>query len=210
LTWAIGVFFWVGDLPSAEMHIDWFIAHAEAHSLGPNAAVGWGLKAQLAIHQGDVKGGVESLRGYLEKIHAARHGLLITEFNISLVQGLAATGRLTEAVTLIDETIRLVEANGDTVHMPELLRLKGSLLLSKPQPHVAEAETFFEQSLKLGRQQGARAWELRTAIDLAALYVSQGQSERGRAFLAPVFAQFTEGFDTADLRAAKRLLASMG
>jgi predicted ATPase/DNA-binding winged helix-turn-helix (wHTH) protein len=210
LTWAIGVFFWVGDLPSAEMHIDWFIAHAEAHSLGPNAAVGWGLKAQLAIHQGDAKGGVESLRGYLEKIHAARHGLLIAEFNISLVQGLAATGQLTEAVTLIDETIRLVEANGDTVHMPELLRLKGSLLLSNPQPYVADAETFFGQSLELSRQQGARAWELRTAIDLAALYVSQGQSERGRALLAPVFRRFTEGFDTADLRAAERLLANMG
>jgi predicted ATPase len=111
---------------------------------------------------------------------------------------------------LIDETIRLVEANGDTVHMPELLRLKGSLLLSKPQSHVADAETFFDQSLELSRQQGASAWELRTAIDLASLYVSQGQSERGRALLAPVFGRFTEGFDTADLRAAEHLLANMG
>jgi hypothetical protein len=62
---------------------------------------------------------------------------------------------------LIDETIRLVEANGDTVHMPELLRLKGSLVLSQLQSHAADAETFFGQSLELSRQQGALAWELR-------------------------------------------------
>lgn len=157
LTWGIGVFFWVGDLTNAETHIDWFISHSEAHSLGPNVAVGHGLKAQLAIHRGDARGGVENLRDCLEKIHAARHGLIITEFNISLVQGLAAIGRLVEAMTLLDETIQLVEANGDTVHMPELLRLKGSLLLSTPRPDVAEAELCFERSLELSRYQGARA-----------------------------------------------------
>jgi hypothetical protein len=203
LTWAIGVFFWVGDLPGAEMHIDWFISHAEAHSLGPNVAVGRGMKAHA-------KGGVESLHGWLEKIHAAHHGLITTEFNISFVHGLAAIGRSIEAMTLIDETIQLVEANGDTVHMPELLRLKGSLLLSKPQPRVADAELCFAQSLELSRHQGARAWELRTATDLATLFAGQGQHERGRALLQPVFEQFVEGFDTADLKAAERLLATSG
>jgi hypothetical protein len=81
LTWAIGVFFWTGDLASAELHINWFISHAEAYSLGPNVAVGRGLKAQLAIRQGDAKGGVKSLRDCLRKIRAARHGLILTEFN---------------------------------------------------------------------------------------------------------------------------------
>jgi predicted ATPase/DNA-binding winged helix-turn-helix (wHTH) protein len=209
LTWAIGVFFWVGDLQSAEMHIDWFISHAEAHSLEPNVAVGRGLKAQLAIRQGDAIFGVESLRGCLAKIHATRHEMLTTEFNISLVQGLTAIGRLIEAMTLIDETIQLVEANGDTVHMPELLRLKGNLLLSKPQPRVADAELCFTQSLELSRRQSARAWELRTTTDLASLLAGQGQRERGRALLQPVFEQFVEGLETADLKSAERLLETL-
>jgi predicted ATPase/DNA-binding winged helix-turn-helix (wHTH) protein len=209
LTWAIGVFFWTGDLQTAEMHIDWFISRSEAYSLGPNAEVGRGLKAQLAIRLGDARGGVESLRGCLEKILAARHGLLITEFNISLVQGLAAIGRFIEALTLINDTIQLVEINGDTIYMPELLRLKGSLIMSKPRPSVGEAELSFTQSLELSRQQGARAWELRTATDLAHLYAGQGQPERGRALLQPVFDQFVEGFDTADLMAAKSVLSTL-
>jgi predicted ATPase len=210
LTWAIGVFFWTGDLEAAEMHISWFISRSEAYSLGPNAAVGRGLQAQLAIRRGDAKGGVESLRGCLEKIHAARHGLLTTEFNISLVQGLAAIGRLIEASTLIDETVQLVDSNGDTVYMPELLRLKGSLLLSKPQPRIADAELCFAQSLELSRRQGARAWELRTATDLASLFAGQGRRENARAILRPVFDQFVEGFDTADMTSAARLLETLG
>jgi predicted ATPase len=65
------------------------------------------------------------------------------------------------------------------------------------------------QSLELSRRQGARAWELRTATELATLLASQGRSENGRALLQPVFEQFTEGFETADLKAAERVLATL-
>ncbi len=210
LNWAASVFLWTGDFLSAEEHIDWFISHAESHSLGPYVAVGQGHKAGLAIRRGDAKGGVESLQGCLEKIHAARYELLTTEFNISLIQELAAIGRFAEGVTLIDESIRLVEANGDITYMPELLRVKGSLLLAMPQPSVDEVEMYFMQSLELSRRQAARAWELRTAVDLAALLAVQGRSESARALLQPVFEQFVEGSDTADLMAAERLLVTLG
>jgi len=106
--------------------------------------------------------------------------------------------------------MRRVESNGDLSYMPELLRLKGSLVLSNPQPSVDDAEMCFMQSLELSRRQGARAWELRTATDLATLFARQGRSGRGRAVLEPVFEQFTEGFATTDLSAAKQVLASLG
>jgi hypothetical protein len=51
---------------------------------------------------------------------------------------------------------------------------------------------------------------LRTATDLATLFASQGRSESGRALLQPVLEQFAEGSDTADLKAAARLLATLG
>jgi predicted ATPase len=209
LQWAASMFLSTGDLGSAEEHIDWFIAHAESHSLGPYVAVGRGLKGQLAIRQGEARAGIESLRDCLEKMRAARYQVLSTEFNISLVQGLAATGRFAEAFALLDEAIGLVEANGDVTYMPELLRVKGGLLLSMPQPRGDEAEKCFMGSLELSRRYGARAWELRAAIDLAALWSAQGRSERARALLQPVFQQFAVGSDTADLKAAERLLTTL-
>jgi hypothetical protein len=37
----------------------------------------------------------------------------------------------------------------------------------------------------------------------------QGQRDRARALLQPIFEQFTEGSDTVDLKAAERLLATL-
>jgi tetratricopeptide (TPR) repeat protein len=210
LAWAASIFLWTGDLRSAEEYIDSCISRAESYSLEPLVAVGQARKAELAIRRGDAKDGVKSLRASLEKIHAVRYELITTEFDISLAQGLGAIGRLAEAVNVINETIQRVETNGDAAYTPELLRVKGRLLLSKPQPDAGEAESFFMQSLELGRRQGARAWELRTATDLAALFASQGRPERGRVLLQPVFEQFVEGLDTADLKAAERQLATLG
>ena len=209
LAWAASVFLWTGDLRAAEMHIDWFISNAESHSLAPFVAVGRGYKAVLAILRGDTKSGVEGLQDCLEKIHATRYELLTTEFNIALVQGLTATDRFDEGMTLIDETIRSVDANGDITYMPEVLRVKGRLLLSMPKPSREDAETCFMQSLELSRRLGARAWELRTAVDLAMLRVAQGRTQSARALLHPVFEQFVEGSDTADLKAAERVLATL-
>ncbi len=210
LAWGASIFLWTGDLRSAEEHINSCISRAKSYSLEPLVAVGQARKAELAIFRGDAKNGVERLRVALEKIHAVRYELITTEFDISLAQGLGAMGRLAEAIKVINETIQRVETNGDAAYIPELLRVKGRLLLSRSQSNAVEAEASFMQSLELSRRQGARAWELRTAIDLAALFVSQERFERGRALLQPVFEQFVEGFDTADLKAAERLLATLG
>jgi predicted ATPase len=90
------------------------------------------------------------------------------------------------------------------------LRVRGVLLRSIPQPREHEAEACFMRSLELSRHQGALAWELRTGIDFADLLAARGQAENARAVLKPVYEQFAEGFDTADLKAAESLLATLG
>jgi hypothetical protein len=78
--------------------------------------------------------------------------------------------------------------------------VKGRLLLSKPQLSAGEAELSFIQSLEMSQRQGTRAWKLRTVTALAALFASQGQSERGRPLLQT----------RPDLKAAERVLATLG
>jgi len=209
LAWAVSIFLWIGDLRRAEEYIRSCISLAESHSLTPLVAVGHAREAELTIRRGDAKNGVENLSQSLRQIHAVRYELITTEFDISLAQGLGVIGRLAEAISVVSETVQRVETNGDAAFMPELLRVNGRLLLSKPRPDAAEAETSFMRSLELSRRQGARAWELRTAVDLAALLAQQGRREPARALLRPVFEQFTEGLDTADLQAAERLLANL-
>ena len=141
--------------------------------------MGQARKAELAIRRGDAKNGVESLRESLEKIHAVRYELITTEFDISLAQGLGAIGRLAEASQVINETIQRVEAKGDAAYMPELLRVKGRLLLSEPRPDAVEAELSLMQSLEVSRRRGARME--RTATTPAALFASQAFHRRASA-----------------------------
>jgi tetratricopeptide (TPR) repeat protein len=209
LAWAGSIFLWTGDLLSAEEHISSSIAIAESYSLDPLAAVGRARKAQLMIGRGDAKNGVASLQASLEQIHEVRYELITTEFYISLAQGLAAIGQFSDAIEVVDEAIRQVQAKGDTCYTPELLRVKAGLLQLIPPLRTHEAEACLAQSLELGRRQGARAWELRTATDLSVLLANQGHHDRARALLQPVFEQLTEGFDTNDLRAAERMLTSL-
>jgi predicted ATPase len=209
LIWAISVFLWTGDLQSAEEFVGLVISRATSHSLAPYLAVGRGFQGELSARRGDVKRGVETLQSSLQVLHGAPYELLSTPLDVSLAQGLAALDRLEESIALIEETIRRVEAGGDNVYMPELLRVKGSMLLSSSQQNSDDAEGYFVQSLELSRAHGSRAWQLRTATDLAGLWSSQGRSDDARELLQPVFAQFNEGLDTADLKAAERLLATL-
>ena len=209
LSWAPGIFLWLGDSQSALEHVDWLVSHAETYSLGPYIAVGGAWRGALAIAHGEAGMGVKSLRRGLAELHAVRYEMLNSGFKLALVQGLSAIGEFGEALAQVDETIKLVEANGDLLHMPEALRVKGRLLLTMPRRRARDAERCFTQSLDWGRRQDALSWQLRTALDLATLWTAEGQCRRARATLEPIFQQFAEGFDTADLKAAKNLIATL-
>jgi predicted ATPase/DNA-binding winged helix-turn-helix (wHTH) protein len=208
LIWAISVFLWTGDLQSAEKHVEWVISRATSHSLAPYLAVGRGFEGELAVRRGDPKHGVETLQNSLRVLHTAPYELVTTPLDISLAQGLTALGRFEEGISLIDEATRRFEVNADNVYMPELLRVKGAMFLTRSPHDCDEAEGYLLQSLELSRRQGARAWELRTATDLATLWAGRGRSGEARALL-PVFEQFTEGSDTVDVKAAERMLRTL-
>ena len=193
---AITVLLWTGEICAAEQHLDWFISRAETQYFGPYLEVGHGLKGELAIRRGDVEAGVEMLQDSLQKLHAAHYERFTTRFHIMLARGFAVSGRFMAGMTLVDETIGLVETRGGTSYIPELLRLEGGILLAMPEPRIEDAEMCFVQSLESSRAQGSRAWELRTATDLAALWAGQGRSGDARALLQQLFEQFTEGSDT--------------
>ena len=103
-----------------------------------------------------------------------------------------------------------VQTNGNLLYVPELLRVKGTLLLRLPEPNRNDAEACFVEALELSRHQGSRAWELRAAIDLAKLLAGRGKIDGANELLGPLFEHFAEGHGTADLKAAERLLATLG
>ena len=92
---------------------------------------------------------------------------------------------------------------------PEVLRVEGELLWRGAPPAPAEAEPRFQAALKLARRRGEKSLELRAATSLARLWQEQGRRNDARRLLAGVYGWFTEGFDTADLRAAQQTLRDL-
>jgi predicted ATPase len=78
-----------------------------------------------------------------------------------------------------------------------------------PTPNTQEAEACFHKAIEVARQQEAKSLELRAVISLSRLWQRQGKQTEARKMLAEIYGWFTEGFDTADLREAKALLATL-
>ena len=88
-----------------------------------------------------------------------------------------------------------------------MLRVKGELLLLKEVPDTRGGRHCFWRSIEQARAQGALAWQLRSAASLHRLDLRGGDAGKSRDLLSHVYGQFSEGFHTADLQAARRLLA---
>ena len=109
-----------------------------------------------------------------------------------------------DALSQLDDGLRIVERTGERWLAAELNRLKGQLLLQRGLNDAAEE--LYRKALSIAVEQEAKLWELRAAVSLAGLRRDQGRCAEARELLAPVYGWFTEGFDTPDLKDAKALL----
>jgi predicted ATPase/DNA-binding winged helix-turn-helix (wHTH) protein len=198
LIWSLTVRLWMGDLDKAEEELRAFSHCAEVNAFGPYIAAAAGLRAELAIGRGRTEGAVVALQESIARLKAARYDLQTTTFSIALARGLILEGRDREAIALVDETIARCDANDERFATPELLRIKADIL-RRTGDNLA-ARDLLGQALGLARGQGARAWELRAGIDLAALLSGMERTEEARALLAQVTADFPdEGVSAAGL-----------
>jgi tetratricopeptide (TPR) repeat protein len=201
---AATVFLWTGDWSEAKRIIDSLIACAEKYSLASYHAIGLGLKGELSLGQGDLQAGRSLLTACLDALEAGQHQSLTAVFISNLAIALARAGQVEEADAAIDKAMAFGGPTRFHFHLPEMMRIKGEILTSGS--HSCDPETWFSRSIDLAREQSALAWELRTATSLAHLWARQGRVDEAQRVLRAVYDRFTEGFDTLDLRAAKRLL----
>jgi predicted ATPase/DNA-binding winged helix-turn-helix (wHTH) protein len=209
LIWTSSVFIWSGDWTTAEAVIERLVAHTARHSLGPCQAVSLGLMGKLSIRRGNAQCGVQLLRWCLEELYAGRHHILTPVLASALAEGLMVLGNIKDAVATIDYALARVAENGGSSETPEILRIKGRILASAPRSDPSEVNDWLLRSLESARQQSALGWELRTATTLARLLSDQERRTEAHDLLAGVYGRFTEGFDTSDLKKARRLLGDL-
>ena len=101
----------------------------------------------------------------------------------------------------------LIGQNGERFWEVELHRIKGELLQQNGTEE--EAESCFQTALNLAQQRSEKSLELRVAMSLSKLYQSQNRGEEVKPVLVQIYQWFTEGFNTVDLQAARKLIGKL-
>lgn len=205
LVWTLCIYIWTGDLDKAGKSLETFTKIAETHVFGPYIAASLGMKAAIAIRAGQAGDAVSQLEESLARLHGMRYELLNTSFEIALIEGLILDSEYQRALAVAERSIGHCRKSGDAFALAELLRLKGVILAALHPDDAALAAGMFDESLALARQQGARAWEWRTSMELVRLALGQGRTTEARNVLRGCREQLSEGFDSMDLQQLERM-----
>jgi DNA-binding winged helix-turn-helix (wHTH) protein len=161
-----------------------------------------------AVREGDAALGITSMRRAIVAMRATGAQVGIPYLLCELARAELAGGHAAEARVALADATTLADANGNLLYGAEALRLEGEIALRHDDraSERSSPEQSFLSALQLARRQGALAFELRAATSLARLWIDAGETRRAVRLLAPIYARFDEGADTADLMGAKALL----
>jgi predicted ATPase len=182
---------------------------ASEHGFAQWAALGRILQGWADAQRGEATTGIALIRGGMASAEAT--GTRVTApFHLTLLaEALALAGKIEEGLAALDDALAKAAVFGATGWDAEIHRLRGELTARLPSPDPAKAEESFRTALAIAREQGTRGYELRAATSLARLWREQGRRDEARDLLAPAYGWFTEGFDTADLKDAAKLLSEL-
>jgi predicted ATPase len=200
----------VGNLEAAERFTTMLLDLTERRALTGWYPMGRVFQAMLLAGRGDIEAAASIFRIALDSLGTSHIAPRFTSILGYYAEVLGRVREFSDAHALIDEALQRSEDNEERWCIAELLRIKGDIV--RRQGHVTaneEAEDYLLCSLDWARRQDSLLWELRTAISFAELRRAQGRIVEARDLLMPVYQRFTEGFGSADLRAAENLLKAL-
>jgi predicted ATPase/DNA-binding winged helix-turn-helix (wHTH) protein len=193
-----------GDLDMAERLAAEIVGTAQRYALEDFHAWGKAALEIVALRRGHGNPGPDQFRLAIARWRASGWHILLSSSDLAAT--LVEAGDRDETSAIIDEELERAEREQALSMVSELLRIRGELLLLQDRPDPELARNCFMRSIERAHTQGALSWELRTALSLALLERSQGRTSEAHQLLQDVYDRFTEGFDTSDLKRAKRLL----
>ncbi len=165
------------------------------------------LRGAALVEQGAVGEGTMLLRQGLSETRE-KGATFFLPFGLGfLADGLNRRGEYAAALTAVQEGLDVAAATGQHAWDAELHHLGGVASLASNA--IDESQAYFDQALRVARQQQAKSYELRAATSMARFWGEQGRRSEARALLEPIYGWFTEGLDTANLQEAKTLLTEL-
>ena len=164
---------------------------------------GVALLGVLLLERGDVRNALDHLRRHAHGTTPMACHIVKVDALRAFASGLSVSGEHHEALTTIDDAIRLANRTGCKFSYPDLLTTKAEIVYASPVRGSENIDALLLQAMHYARKQGALIWELRAALTYARVHRA---SEHALDMLAGIYNRFTEGFETPDLTAAAHTL----
>ena len=197
--WAATILVWLREYEQAGVSAERALKLSMKHQFPLVTALARCLLGRARAELGRAAEGVELIRQGIAGMQEV--GSFIGFFFFHLAVALERDGLIVDALESVEQSFRIYKP------FPDSLRLRGELRLKQGQMELAESD--FREAIALAQKSGAKALELRATMSLARLLDVQRRCDEARAMLADIYNEFTEGFDTADLKDAKALLDQM-
>jgi DNA-binding winged helix-turn-helix (wHTH) protein/predicted ATPase len=209
LTWAAMHYQCCRDVEATRLQADALIKIATEHGL-MELWLAWGtiLRGWASVEPGQYQDGIQQMRSGLKAMLSTGTRMFFGYYVCVLADGYLKAGQYNEGLQVLSDLAQSADVAEEQFSHAEAARLKGELLLLAG-GDSAEVEACFQRSIDLSREQQAKSLELRATMSLSRLWQRTGRHTEARAHLNKVYAWFTEGFDSPDLRAAETLLQEL-
>ncbi len=206
------------EWPNAESWSSRTVELATEHGLPYYVATGTNLHGTALAEQGRFDEGLPMMQQGVATSHAIGVEAGLTGMYLMISENSIKAKQFRLAADAIEEGFRFVKIKDEHAWEPELHRVKGELMLQQfshghgvkgVKRGEKEAEESFLAAQEMARAQGSRKWQLRAASSLSNLWKHQKKKKEARQVLSVAYGRFTEGFETAELKAAKSLLAQL-
>lgn len=195
----------MGDLAAARKWIDQLSEIALRRGLLRWQAWARCYDGMVERQSGSPTKALQILRSALTEFPATTFRARYNTFVGALALAAASAGEHAFALKTIGDAIDQSDRMEEGWSVAELLRIKGEVLLKGSAGH-RDAEELFRKSLEWAARQGAKAWELRTAVSLARLLRDTKRSKEARALLSKPLSELTQEYQTFDILTARTLL----
>jgi DNA-binding winged helix-turn-helix (wHTH) protein/predicted ATPase len=188
---------------------------ARANELPVWASAALILDGWVAVQNGEPAGAIAQIQEGLANL--ATIGVeVMRPYQLALLADAAkTTGQTSVALEAATTALDIINRTGERWIEAELVRRRADLTLQLAHQQSPgwdveiEVEKMLREALDIARRQQSRSFELRAATSLARLQLASGRLDVGRAVLAETYDSFPEGYDTADLRAAWKVLGDL-
>jgi class 3 adenylate cyclase/tetratricopeptide (TPR) repeat protein len=202
-----GTYLLRGDRDAGRVAAERAIAIAEKQHLGLWLRIGRFYRACALVEPHTGRTALAPLEEAVARLAETGTEVGASFFLARFAEAYGVCGCFDDGLRIADNALALAELRQAPFWNAEVHRVKAELLLQRDGSAAAdEAERLFRRGLEIARAQQARLFELRIAMPLARLLRRRGEPREARALLAPIYAWFTEGADTPDLRDARALL----